>query len=247
MSEYLHTTVSSWIRVALPGVVAWSRTECFTSTLSSQFTIHKDKCLQSSCSNVGQTTVDSAAVQPNNCPVMQALIMPPLEGMSWILVDVFILKKYIYKKIQFSVCKCVSYSALLPMGCPTLDSELCSQGLNVARAINCRPGVYHAGQSINVCAVPRMDVKLGVLSAGISWWTLSIPRCWLFLWKVFKWWPVPRTNSKFLLTSAPPTEAHPVCEKTWPETSSLLTPTQDAVIHCHHEVVLIPRWRYLLS
>ena len=43
----------------------------------------------------------------------------------------------------------------------TQDSELSSLGLNPDPAINCHPGVSRAGWSIDVCAVPRMDVKLG--------------------------------------------------------------------------------------
>ena len=39
--------------------------------------------------------------------------------------------------------------------------------------------VFHsasqAGRFTNVCAVPRVDDKLGVPSAGITWWTLMIP------------------------------------------------------------------------
>ena len=34
----------------------------------------------------------------------------------------------------------------------------------------------------NVCAVPQMDVKMGVPSASISWWTLKIPRCPSWRW-----------------------------------------------------------------
>ena len=28
-----------------------------------------------------------------------------------------------------------------------------------------------------MCAIPQMDIKLGVLSASISWWTQKIPQC----------------------------------------------------------------------
>ena len=34
------------------------------------------------------------------------------------------------------------------------------------------------GRDIDVCdTVPWMDIKLGVLSARISWWMLKISRC----------------------------------------------------------------------
>ena len=36
----------------------------------------------------------------------------------------------------------------------------------------------HSRQGINVCTIPRMAVKLGILSANINWWMLlKIPRC----------------------------------------------------------------------
>ena len=50
----------------------------------------------------------------------------------------------------------------------TLASKLSSLGLNPDPAMNCHPDVSQAGWFIDVCAVPRMDVKLGVPSAGIS-------------------------------------------------------------------------------
>ena len=57
----------------------------------------------------------------------------------------------------------------------TLNSELSSLGLNLGPAINSHPAVSQAGAFINVCAVPRMDVKLGVPSAGMNWLMLKIP------------------------------------------------------------------------
>ena len=59
----------------------------------------------------------------------------------------------------------------------TLAPELPRLGLNLDPAFNHHRGVSQAGCLINVCAVPRMDVNLGIPSAGISWWTLKIPRC----------------------------------------------------------------------
>ena len=67
----------------------------------------------------------------------------------------------------------------------TLASELSSLGFNpdptischLKPAMNCHPGVSQAGLFINVCAIPWMVVKLHVLAADISWWTLKIPRC----------------------------------------------------------------------
>ena len=41
-----------------------------------------------------------------------------------------------------------------------LPSKRSSLGLNLHPAINCHPGVSHAGHGINVSAVPRIDVKL---------------------------------------------------------------------------------------
>lgn len=38
-------------------------------------------------------------------------------------------------------------------------------------------GVSQAGRCITKCFVLRMDVKLGVPSAGICWWTVNIKRC----------------------------------------------------------------------
>ena len=51
----------------------------------------------------------------------------------------------------------------------TLFSKLSSLGLNPGPCINYHPGVSQAGSFINVCAVPRMDVKLSILPANISW------------------------------------------------------------------------------
>jgi len=47
-----------------------------------------------------------------------------------------------------------------------------------------------------MCAIPQMDVKMGILSASISWWTLKIPRC--HLQRVGDLSLAPRPNSKFL-------------------------------------------------
>jgi len=47
-------------------------------------------------------------------------------------------------------------------------SKLSSHGLNPNPAINCHSSVSQAGWFISVCAVPQMDVKLGVTSFGIS-------------------------------------------------------------------------------
>ena len=41
----------------------------------------------------------------------------------------------------------------------TLASKLSGLGRNLGPAINCRPGVSQARQLVNVCAVPRMDIK----------------------------------------------------------------------------------------
>ena len=59
----------------------------------------------------------------------------------------------------------------------TFASKMSRLGLNPDPAINCHPSVSQAGPFINVCAVPRIDIKLDVPSAGISWWTLKIPLC----------------------------------------------------------------------
>ena len=56
----------------------------------------------------------------------------------------------------------------LDLGERTLASKLSRLGSNPDPAINCHPGVSQAGLFINVCAVSRMDVKLGMLAAGIS-------------------------------------------------------------------------------
>ena len=51
----------------------------------------------------------------------------------------------------------------------TITSELSSLDLHLGLAINYHPGVSQEGWDINVCAIPQMDVKLDVPSAGISW------------------------------------------------------------------------------
>ena len=38
-------------------------------------------------------------------------------------------------------------------------------------AINCRPGVPRAGKASMRAPSPRTDIKFGVLSVGIDWWT----------------------------------------------------------------------------
>ena len=53
----------------------------------------------------------------------------------------------------------------------TLVSKLAGLDCHPDSAMNCHPGVSQTGGFIHVCAVLRMDVKLGVPSAGISWWT----------------------------------------------------------------------------
>ena len=58
------------------------------------------------------------------------------------------------------------------------------------------PGVLQAGWFINVCAVPRMGIKLDVPSAGMNWWTLKIPQC--ASRRVGKLTPTPWTNYKYL-------------------------------------------------
>ena len=50
-----------------------------------------------------------------------------------------------------------------------MASELYRMGLNLGPATNTHPGVSQAGLFINVSAVPRMDVKLGIPFASISW------------------------------------------------------------------------------
>ena len=60
-------------------------------------------------------------------------------------------------------------------------SKLSSLGLNPDPAINCHLGVSQAGWFINVCAVPWMDVKLGITSADISYWMLMIPHLFVCL------------------------------------------------------------------
>ena len=49
-----------------------------------------------------------------------------------------------------------------------LASELSSLGLNPDPAINCHPGVSHAGQGSNVCAINLVDVKPEDSSARIG-------------------------------------------------------------------------------
>jgi len=49
----------------------------------------------------------------------------------------------------------------------TLTYKLSSLGLNRDPAINHHPGVSQAGRFISACAVPRIDIKLGVPSAAI--------------------------------------------------------------------------------
>ena len=72
----------------------------------------------------------------------------------------------------------------------TLASDLSSLGLNINPAINCHPGVLHLWRCITKCAVSRMHVKLGVLSASTSlvfkiprhlWYRLSVlfPPPWI--------------------------------------------------------------------
>ena len=56
-----------------------------------------------------------------------------------------------------------------------LKSELHSLGLNPDPAINSHPGDLRVGQGIIVCAVPRMEFKLCISSASISWWMLKDP------------------------------------------------------------------------
>ena len=46
----------------------------------------------------------------------------------------------------------------------TLASKLSRLGLNTVPAINCHSGVSQAGWLINVCVVPRMDIKLNWMS-----------------------------------------------------------------------------------
>ena len=47
-----------------------------------------------------------------------------------------------------------------------LTSEVSSLGSSLEPGINSHPGVSQAGQGINVCAVPQVDFKLSVPSAG---------------------------------------------------------------------------------
>ena len=69
--------------------------------------------------------------------------------------------------------------------------KLSSLGLNLNPNINCHPSVSQAF----VCAVPRMDVKLGVPS-GMSFWMSNISRCPSR--RVGERSPASQTNSKFL-------------------------------------------------
>ena len=59
---------------------------------------------------------------------------------------------------------------------PTLASNLSSMDLNLGPAMKYHPGVSQIGLITNVCAVPPMDVQLGVSSTDIRWWMLKIPR-----------------------------------------------------------------------
>jgi len=59
-----------------------------------------------------------------------------------------------------------------------LSSKFSILGLNPDLAINYHPGVSQAGVIHQcVCRPSDMDVKLGVSSAGITWWALKIQRC----------------------------------------------------------------------
>ena len=58
-----------------------------------------------------------------------------------------------------------------------ITSKMSSMGLTLGPAIHCHPGVSQAGWFMNVCAVHRKDVKLGVPSASIRWWMLKIAWC----------------------------------------------------------------------
>ena len=50
----------------------------------------------------------------------------------------------------------------------TLACDLDNLGLNLGPAINSHPGVSHARKGVDMCAVPRIDVKLGVPSASLK-------------------------------------------------------------------------------
>ena len=78
----------------------------------------------------------------------------------------------------------------------TLTSKLSRLGWTHDPALNCHPSVSQAGWYINTCAIPGMDIKLGVPSAGISWWTLKIP--WCPSRKVGELSPAPWPNFKIL-------------------------------------------------
>ena len=58
---------------------------------------------------------------------------------------------------------------------PTLASKLSSPGFESRHSDKLSSRCFTGRVNPQVCAVPRMDVKLGVLSASICWWTLKIP------------------------------------------------------------------------
>ena len=107
----------------------------------------------------------------------------------------------------------------------TLTAELSRLGLNPNTAINCHPDVFQAGSFIKVCAVPQRDVKLGVLSTGISWWMLKIPVPYLkSRWVIYLWQAEQIPNSCSNLQG----ELHRIC-------STVTPPANDAArIHMLH-------------
>ena len=79
--------------------------------------------------------------------------------------------------------------------------------LNPGPATNCLHRVLQAGWCINVRAVTRMDVKLGVQSASMSWWALKTPK--RPSRRVGKPSLAPWRNSKFLHRIPASVASHP--------------------------------------
>ena len=59
----------------------------------------------------------------------------------------------------------------------SIDAIDSSRYANLTEHCSCHPGVSQTRCGINVYTLPQVDVKLGVPSSSISWWTLKIPWC----------------------------------------------------------------------
>jgi len=118
---------------------------------------------------------------------------PPAHGTFWSGLCGDILFSILFSHYVGRAARITGRCTDLP-----LSSHLC---LNFDPAINCHPSVSQARWFINGCAIPEMDVKLGISFASTTWWTLKIPTV------SFRWpWLIMRRTlrSRKLTRSAEP-------------------------------------------